>query len=87
MTQKMHKLFQTVCDVGEAKMVSALECNRCPYGSVVDNRSRVLCGGITKFFVVPCYYEMKAAATLKECELCFYGKVSDDRLRVFCDRM
>jgi len=88
MDAKMHKLFLTRCDeTYEGVMVSAAECSACPHGSVVDNRSRVLCYGLTKFFTVPCYYDMKAAATMSECEACSYGSVSPDRMRVFCNRL
>lgn len=88
MGMKMHKLFLTRCDGRpEGRMVGAAECGACPHGSVVDNRSRVLCYGATKFFYVPCYYDMKSAATVADCEACRWGAVSDDRSRVFCDRM
>ncbi len=84
----MHKLFQARCDDrAEGRMVTAADCGRCPHGSVVDNRSRVLCRGATKFFMVPCYFDMKASATVADCEACPYGRVSEDRLRVFCDRL
>lgn len=88
MDSKMHKLLLTRCDVDPDRgMVSAVECGACPRGSVVDGRSRVLCMGVTKFFTVPCYYDMRAAATMADCEACPHGRVHDDRLRVFCDRM
>ncbi len=88
MEAKMHKLFMARCDDrGEARMVTAADCNACPHGSVVDNKSRVLCYGATKFFTVPCYYEMKASAMIAECEACSYGTVSVDRMRVFCNRL
>lgn len=88
METKMHKLFLTRCDERpEGRMVNAAECNACPHGSVVDNNSRVLCYGVTKFFSVPCYYDMKAAATVGECDACPWGVVSDDRARVFCNRI
>jgi len=88
MDAKMHKLFQTRCDDrSEGMIVSATDCGACPHGSVVDNRSRVLCRGATKFFTVPCYFEMKASATVSECEACPHGTVSEDRLRVFCNRL
>lgn len=88
MDAKMHKLFLTRCDVRpEGRMVSAAECNSCAHGSVVDNSARVLCYGVTKFFMVPCFYDMRASATVADCEACSHGKVSDDRMRVFCSRM
>lgn len=87
MSKIQHKLFLTTCDLGEPRSVSALDCSRCPRGSVVDNRSRVLCEGETKFFVVPCLYDMRAAATLYDCEKCAFGEVGEDRLRVFCSRI
>ncbi|MGD9963304.1 MAG: hypothetical protein AB7S97_05340 [Thermoplasmata archaeon] len=88
MESKMHKLFLTRCDERpEGGMVSAAECGACPHGSVVDNNSRVICYGATKFFYVPCYYEMKSSATVSECEACPWGVVSDDRSRVFCNRI
>lgn len=88
MEAKMHKLFLTRCDETlEGRMVTAADCSSCPHGSVVDNRSRVLCYGLTKFFTAPCYYDMRSAATLAECEACSYGTVSGDRLRVFCNRI
>lgn len=85
MDGKALKLFMTRCDEGEPRAVSAVECGSCPHGSVVDNRSRVLCHGGTKFFSVPCYREMRASATVADCEACPHGRVSEDRLRVFCD--
>jgi hypothetical protein len=88
MTPKMHKLLTTRCDIRpDMPMVTAADCSRCPHGSVVDNRSRVLCYGVTKFFMVPCFYEMRAGATLDECDRCPHGEVSEDRMRVFCDRI
>jgi hypothetical protein len=88
MEAKMHKVFQTRCDaLPGGRMVGAAECSACPHGSVVDNRARVLCYGVTKFFSVPCYYDMKAAATVEDCVTCHWGSVSDDRSRVFCSRM
>ena len=88
METKMHKLFLTRCDERpEGRMVGSAECSACPHGSVVDNRSRVLCYGATKFFSVPCFYDMKASATVADCEACRYGTVSEDRMRVFCDRI
>jgi len=87
MTQKMHKLFQTTCDLGEPRSVGANECERCPHGSVVDRKSRVICAGTTKFFLAPCYYDMRSAATVYDCEKCRWGEVGDDRTRVFCSRL
>ena len=87
MTQKQHKLFLTTCKLGEPKQVSAADCAKCPHGSVVDNKTRVLCEGATKFFVTPCLFDMRAAATMMDCEKCGFGKIGDDRLRVFCSRL
>ncbi len=87
MSQKMHKLFLTACDLGAERSVNASDCERCPHGSVVDGKSRVLCGGVTKFFVAPCYYDMRSAATINDCEKCSFGEVGQDRIRVFCSRI
>jgi hypothetical protein len=87
MNPKMHKLFLTRCDVEESHQVNALECQRCPRGSVVDGRSMVICCGIAKFFVTPCFYDVRAAATVKDCVNGRFGTVGEDRLRVFCDRL
>jgi len=87
MTQKMHKLFLTTCDLGEPRSVPADECERCPHGSVVDRKSRVICDGATKFFYAPCYYDMRSAATVYDCEKCRWGEVGADRTRVFCSRL
>ncbi|MFY9606890.1 MAG: hypothetical protein WAS24_09230 [Thermoplasmata archaeon] len=87
MTQKMHKLFLTTCDLGEQKPVGANDCERCPRGSVVDRKSRVICAGVTKFFVAPCFFDMRSAATVADCENCHWGEVGDDRIRVFCSRL
>ncbi len=88
MEGKVHKVFLTRCDEAPgSRMVNAAECNACPHGSVVDNNSRVLCYGVTKFFSVPCYYDMKASATVGDCDTCPWGVVSDDRARVFCNRV
>jgi hypothetical protein len=54
---------------------------------VVDNRTRVLCDGGTKFFLAPCFYDMRASATVYECEACRFGEIGEDRMRVFCSRM
>jgi len=67
--------------------VSAADCQRCPNGSVVDGRSRVLCVGETKFFSTPCYFGMRASATVNDCLACRYGTVGADGLRVLCDRL
>lgn len=87
MNQQMHKLFLTMCDLGEPKSVSASDCETCPHGSVVDNKTRVICEGITKFFLAPCYFDMRASATVIDCAQCRFGQVGDDRLRVFCSRL
>lgn len=86
MSQQMHKLFLTTCDMGEPRSVSASDCERCPHGSVVDNKSRVLCAGITKFFLTPCFFDMRAAATVIDCAQCRFGQLGEDRLRVYCSR-
>lgn len=83
----MHKLFMTRCDLGEQRMVTALDCGVCPHGSVIDNKSRVICAGETKFFSVPCGFDMRAAATVRDCEACPWGEVGPDRARVFCGRL
>ncbi|HIH00714.1 TPA: hypothetical protein HA259_01280 [Thermoplasmata archaeon] len=67
--------------------MNANDCQRCPSGSVVDGRSMVLCGGVAKFFVTPCFYDFRAAATVKDCLNCRFGAVAEDRIRVFCDRL
>jgi len=54
---------------------------------VIDGRSRVVCGGVTKFFMTPCCNEMRAAAMIVECEKCEFGEICEDRVRVFCSRM
>jgi hypothetical protein len=87
MNPKIHKLFLTRCDLEESRQVSAADCMKCPMGSVVDGRSRVLCVGETKFFSTPCYYGMRSSATVHDCMACDYGAVGDDRLRVMCDRL
>ena len=87
MPQKMHKLFLTMCDLAEPRSVTAAECSTCPHGSVIDNKTRVICSGEMKYFTAPCYYDMRAAATVAECENCSFGEIGPDRLRVYCDRM
>jgi len=87
MPQVMHKLFLTRCELGEPRQVSAQDCEKCPHGSVIDSRTRVICEGATKFFVAPCYFDMRAAATVDECEKCHFGEVAPDRLRVYCNRI
>jgi hypothetical protein len=87
MSRVQHKLFLTTCDIGEPHPVSATDCSKCPYGSVVDNKTRVLCGGQTKFFLAPCFWDMRAAATVYDCEKCRFGEVGEDRLRVYCSRL
>ncbi len=86
MTPKVHKLFLTRCSLEEPRQVSASDCERCPIGSVVDRRSRVLCDGATKFFSTPCYHGMRSSATVVDCTACRHGSVSDDRLRVLCEK-
>jgi len=87
MNQQMHKLFLTTCDLGGPRSVSATDCGQCPHGSVVDNKSRVLCFGITKFFVAPCFYDMRASATIMDCAQCPFGEIGPDRIRVYCSRL
>jgi hypothetical protein len=87
MSRIQHKLFLATCDIGEPHPVSAADCSRCPRGSVVDNKTRVICDGQTKFFLAPCLYDMRAAATVLECEKCRFGEVGEDRLRVYCSRL
>lgn len=85
MHQGMHRLFLIRCDM-LVKSVSAADCEKCEHGSVVDNKSRVLCGGETKFFLTPCCVDMKAAATVHDCEMCKWGELGQDRIRVYCSR-
>lgn len=87
MNPKMHKLFLCRCDIGEPRQVSAADCQRCSRGSVIDGKTRVICMGETKFFVVPCYYDMRAAATVRDCVRCRFGTIGEDGLRVYCDRL
>jgi hypothetical protein len=87
MNAKIHKLFLTRCDMHETRMVSAADCQRCPKGSVIDGRSRVVCAGETKFFTTPCYFDMRASATVHDCTRCRFGTIGDDGLRVFCGRL
>jgi hypothetical protein len=85
MAQQVHKLFLARCDrFGEPKMVCASDCEQCRQGSVIDRRTRVICGGETKFFLTPCFNDLRAAATVIDCENCPLGEIGDDRLRVFC---
>ncbi len=84
---KIHKLFLTTCDEGDARSVSAADCERCPRGSVVGGRRMVLCGGATKFFATPCYFGVRPSATLDDCDMCPHGEVGEDRMRVICDRL
>lgn len=86
MNKQMHKLFLAKCDFDEPRQVSATECLKCPRGTVVDNMSKVICSGETKFFMALCLYDMRSAATVDDCEKCAYGLVGQDRLRVFCSR-
>jgi hypothetical protein len=86
MNRQTHKLFLTTCDLAEPRSVSATDCERCPHGSVVDNKSRVICSGVTKFFLAPCYFDMRAAATVLDCAGCRFGEIGEDRLRVYCSR-
>lgn len=87
MEGKVHKLFTTRCVRGGERLVTASECARCPHGSVVDMKSRVLCSGETRFFTTPCYDGTRAAATLRDCEECEHGRIVEDRLRVICNRL
>ena len=87
MSQKIHKLFLTTCNVGEARSVTASDCTKCGRGMVIDNKSRVICRGCTKFFVTPCYFELRASATVHDCEECEFGEIGEDRLRVFCSKL
>jgi hypothetical protein len=87
MSPTMHKLFLTTCDLGEARSVNANDCANCSHGTVIDGKSRVVCDGVTKFFVAPCCYEMRSAATIHDCSKCRFGEVGQDRIRVFCSRM
>ena len=84
---KQHKLFVTTCELGERRSVTAMDCERCPHGSVIDARSRVMCGGVTKFFMTPCGFDMRSAATVQECVDCKFGDVREDRIRVYCARL
>ncbi|OGS52523.1 MAG: hypothetical protein A3K75_03685 [Euryarchaeota archaeon RBG_13_61_15] len=86
MSAKVHKLFLTRCDFGESRSVTALECQCCPHGTLISDKSRVLCAGETKFFMTPCTYDFKAAATIEDCERCGHGEIGADRTRVFCGR-
>jgi len=86
-SHKQHKLFMTVCDLGEPRSVTAFDCEHCPHGSVIDARSRVMCGGVTKFFLTPCLFDMRTAATVHECDKCEFGEVGEDRVRVYCSRI
>lgn len=86
-SHKQHKLFLVTCDLGEPHSVTAIDCEHCPSGSVIDGRSRVMCGGVTKFFAVPCGFDMHASATVQDCDKCCDGEVCEDRIRVYCDRM
>ena len=86
-SRKQHKLFQVTCDLEDPHPVTAIDCEHCAKGNVIDGRSRVVCGGVTKFFMTPCFNEMRAAAMIAECEKCEFGEVSEDRVRVFCSRL
>jgi hypothetical protein len=46
-----------------------------------------MCGGVTKFFLAPCFFDMRAAATVHECDKCGFGEVGEDRVRVYCSRI
>ncbi len=82
----MHRLFLTSCEL-QMKSVSALECEKCEHGRVIDNKSQVLCKGQTKYFVTPCLVNMRAAATVYDCDNCPWGEIGEDRLRVYCVRI
>lgn len=85
MHQGMHRLFLVQCEE-LMRSVSAADCERCGRGSVGDNRCSVLCGGATRYFLTPCFVDMRAAASVHECEKCTWGEVGQDRLRVYCSR-
>lgn len=85
--RQQHKLFLVTCDLGEPRSVTAVECEKCKKGNVIDGRSKVVCRGATRFFMTPCGYDMRAASTIEECDKCGFGEVSEDRLRVFCSRL
>jgi hypothetical protein len=80
----MHKLFLTVCDMGEPRPVTADHCLACREGSVASDKSMVICRGATKYFMAACDYNMRSAATLQDCATCGYGEIGEDRVRVFC---
>ena len=86
MVAKVHKLFLTDCERGEALRVRAPDCEACPLGSVIDGRSRVVCSGQMKFFSTPCYHGLRPSATVRDCEECRFGEVGPDRLGVLCSR-
>ncbi|UCE45346.1 MAG: hypothetical protein JSU93_00135 [Methanobacteriota archaeon] len=86
MNPKVHKLFMTACDLQESRRVSAIDCEKCSHGSVVDHRSRVICAGQTKFFTAPCYFGMRSSATVRDCGECRFGEIGLDGLRVLCGR-
>ncbi len=87
MGPKVHKLFLTSCGAAEPRPVTASDCLRCGRGMVIDNKSCVICRGQTKFFSTPCYFDMRASATIRDCEKCEFGEIGDDRLRVLCSRL
>jgi len=85
-SHRQHKLFVVICDREKAHPVTAIDCERCSSGSVIDGRSRVVCGGVTKFFMTPCGFDMRSAATVEECDKCKSGEICEDRIRVYCSR-
>lgn len=86
MGAKVHKVFLARCDMKEAQMIRATDCETCPLGSVIDGRSRVICSGQTKFFCAPCYHGMRPAATVRDCDDCRFGDVGPDRMSVLCQK-
>jgi len=82
-----HKLFLLTCDLGEPHSVTALDCEKCQKGKVIDGRSKVMCRGATLFFMTPCGYDMRAAATVDDCDKCGFGEVGTDKIRVHCCRL
>ena len=67
--------------------MTALDCEKCQKGKVIDGRSKVMCRGATLFFMTPCGYDMRAAATVDDCDKCGFGEVGTDKIRVHCCRL